>query len=108
MKEIPEKYRKRLMGLIPIERIVTWQISRPLKSLVERLLGYDGLTPALSDVLDSMGIVGTIPESVLRPLIPGRKIAGPAVTLKCVPEQLTPLRSTRKPRPNWQIRKRMP
>jgi len=91
--KIPDKYRKRLMGLIPVERIVTWQIARPPKLLLQELLAYEGLTPTLSDVLDSMGIAGTIPGSVLKPIIPGKKIAGPAITLKYVPEKLTPVQS---------------
>ncbi|HYB21283.1 MAG TPA: RraA family protein [Thermodesulfobacteriota bacterium] len=91
--KIPEKYRQRLMGLIPVERIVTWKISRPSKTLLQALLGYDGLTPTLSDILDSMGIVGAIPGSVLRPVLSGKKIAGPAVTLKYVPERLAPAQS---------------
>jgi len=90
MKKIPERYRRRLMGLIPVERIVTWQILRPLKSLLQELLTYDGLTPTISDILDSMGITGAVPGSVLRPVIPGKKIAGPAITLKYAPERLTP------------------
>jgi hypothetical protein len=69
MEKIPEKYRKRLMGLIPVERIVTWQILRPPKSLLQELLTYDGLTPTISDILDSMGIAGAIPGSVLRPVV---------------------------------------
>ena len=93
MRKIPAKYRQRLMGLIPVERIVTWQIPRPPNSLLPELLAYDGLTPTISDILDSMGLAGAIPGSVLRPVIPGRKIAGPAITLKYVPERLTPARS---------------
>lgn len=90
MRKVPERYRRRLMGLIPVERIVTWQILRPRKSLLQELLTYDGLTPTISDILDSMGIAGAVPGSVLRPVIPGKKIAGPAITLKYVPEHLTP------------------
>jgi len=93
MRKIPQKYRKRLMGLIPIERIVAWQIPRLAKSLLQELLSYDGLTPTLSDILDSMGIVGAIPGSLLKPVIPGKKIAGPAVTLKYVPERKPPAQS---------------
>ena len=88
--KIPERYRKRLMGLIPVDRIVTWQIPRPPKALLQELLSYDGLTPTLSDILDSMGIAGAIPGSVLKPVLSGKKIAGPAVTLKYVPEPLDP------------------
>jgi len=93
MKKIPEKYRKRLMGLIPVERIKAWQIPRPSKALLQELLGYDGLTPTLSDILDSLGIAGAIPGSLLRPVTPGKKIAGPAVTQKYIPERLTPAQS---------------
>jgi 4-hydroxy-4-methyl-2-oxoglutarate aldolase len=93
LKKIPEKYQQRLMGLIPVERIMTWQIPRPPKSLLQELLSYDGLTPTISDILDSMGMTGAIPGSVLRPVIPGKKIAGPAVTLKYVPERSTPTQS---------------
>jgi len=91
--KIPAQYRKRLMGLIPLDRIVAWQVPRPPKSLLQELIAYDGLTPTLSDILDSLGIAGAIPASVLRPVIPGKKIAGPAITLKYVPEMLTPAQS---------------
>ncbi|MGB9699525.1 MAG: RraA family protein [Thermodesulfobacteriota bacterium] len=87
---IPEKYKRRLMGLIPLEKIVTWEIPRPPKNLIQELLSYDGLTPTISDVLDSLGIRGAIPGSILKPVIPGKKIAGPAITLKYIPEEITP------------------
>jgi len=93
--KIPEKYGKRLMGLIPVERIATWQVPRPSPELIQELLKYEGLTPTLSDVLDSLGLVGAIPGSVLKPVLPGKKIAGPAVTLKYVPERMTPAQSFR-------------
>jgi regulator of RNase E activity RraA len=93
MAKIPEKYRKRLMGLIPTERIKTWQIQRPGRSLLQELLAYDGLTPTLSDILDSMGLTGAVPGSVLKPVLAGKKIAGPAVTLKYIPERMTPAQS---------------
>ncbi len=90
MAKIPEKYQKRLMGLIPVERIRTWEIARPPQALLQELLHYDGLTPTLADILDSMGIVGAVPGSQLRPVIAGRKIAGPVITLRYVPETMTP------------------
>jgi 4-hydroxy-4-methyl-2-oxoglutarate aldolase len=93
MTKIPQKYRKRLMGLIPIERIKTWQIPRPDKSLLQALLAFDGLTPTLSDILDSMGLTGAIPGSVLKPVLAGKKIAGPVLTLKYIPELMTPAQS---------------
>jgi regulator of RNase E activity RraA len=93
MTKIPQKYRKRLMGLIPIERIKVWQVPRPDKSLLQALLAFDGLTPTLSDILDSMGLTGAIPGSVLKPVLTGKKIAGPVVTLKYIPELMTPAQS---------------
>ena len=81
------------MGLIPPERIRTWQIARPAKSLLQALLSFEGLTPTLSDILDSMGIRGAIPGSILKPVLCGKKIAGPAVTLKYIPERATPAQS---------------
>jgi len=93
MRKIPERYRQRLMGLIPVERIGTWQILRPRKSLLQELLTYEGLTPTISDILDSMGIAGAVPGSVLRPIILGKKIAGPAITLKYAPERFSPAQS---------------
>lgn len=90
---MPERYKQRLMGLIPLHRIITWKIPRPPKALLQELLGYDGLTPTLSDILDSWGVGGAIPGSILKPVIPGKKIVGPAVTLKYVPERLTPTQS---------------
>ena len=93
MGKIPARYHRRLMGLIPVERIATWNIPRPPKSLLQELLSYDGLTPTISDILDAMGLAGAIPGSVLRPVIPGKKIAGPAITLRYVLERLTPSRS---------------
>jgi regulator of RNase E activity RraA len=90
MAKMPEKYRKRLMGLIPLERIKTWQVPRPSQSLLQELLSFDGLTPTLSDILDSMGLSGAVPGSTLRPVLSGKKIVGPAVTLKYIPEPMTP------------------
>jgi regulator of RNase E activity RraA len=93
--KIPERYRKRMMGLIPAERIITWHLPRPPKALIQELLSYEGLTPTLSDILDSMGIPGAIPGSLLQPVIPGKKIAGPAITLKYIPERMTTAQSFR-------------
>ena len=93
MSKMPEKYRTRLMGLIPVERIRTWQVPRPSRSLLRELLRFDGLTPTLSDILDSMGLNGAVPGSVLKPVLPWKKIAGPAVTLKYVPERTVPAQS---------------
>lgn len=91
--KIPAKYKQRLMGLIPQQRIITWKIPRPPKALLQEILTYEGLTPTISDILDALGVGGAIPGTILKPIIPGKKIAGPAVTLRYIPERLTPTQS---------------
>ncbi|WP_186326714.1 RraA family protein [Cytobacillus oceanisediminis] len=83
-------YQNKLMGLIPPERIVKVEFARPPREVIEAFLEMDGLTPTVSDVLDSMGIKGTISASRLRPIITGKKIVGPAVTIRYIPESNTP------------------
>jgi len=80
----------RLLGLIPVERIATVDITRTPKDLIDRLLTLEGITATISDILDSLGLQGVVPASVLKPLVSGRKIAGNAVTLRYIPEQETP------------------
>jgi regulator of RNase E activity RraA len=58
-------------------------------------LRFDGLTPTLSDILDSLGLAAAVPGSVLKPVLAGKKIAGPAVTLKYIPERMVPAKSFR-------------
>jgi 4-hydroxy-4-methyl-2-oxoglutarate aldolase len=84
-----ENYKHRLMGLIPLERIKTVTIPRPRKEIIETLMALDGVTPTISDVLDAMGMNGTIAANHLRPVIPGKKIVGPAVTIRYIPESIT-------------------
>ncbi len=85
-----EKYKDRLMGLIPPERIVKVEFTRPSREIIDAFMEMDGLTPTVSDVLDSMGIKGAISATRLRPIITGKKIVGPAVTIRYIPESNTP------------------
>ncbi len=86
-----EKYRDRLFGQIDETRIVCTEIPRPSKEIIEEYKKYaGGLTPTVSDILDSMGIVGVIAASVLKPLQQGKTIIGPVVTLRYVFERKTP------------------
>lgn len=89
-KEELQRYQHRLMGLIPPERIVTVDIPRASKEIIDGFLAIEGVTPTVSDILDSMGINGAIPASELRPVSPGQKIVGPAVTIRYIREQHTP------------------
>jgi 4-hydroxy-4-methyl-2-oxoglutarate aldolase len=83
------KYKDRLMGLIPEERIATVDVPRPPKSVIDEFKKYRGLTPTVSDVLDSMGIAGAVSASEIKPLQQDTTIVGPAVTLRYVMERNT-------------------
>lgn len=86
-----DKYRDRLFGLIDEERIRCTEIPRPPREVIEEFKKYaGGLTPTVSDILDSMGIIGAISASVLRPIQQGKTIIGPVVTLRYVFERKTP------------------
>ncbi len=83
------KYKDRLPGLIPVERIVAVDFPRPARQVVEGFKKLEEPTPTVSDILDSLGIEGTIPSSELKPIVPGKTIVGPATTLRYFPERDT-------------------
>lgn len=86
-----EKYRDRLFGLIDEERIQCTEIPRPSQEIIDAYKKYaGGLTPTISDILDSMGIIGTISASVISPLQDNVTVVGPVVTLRYVFERKTP------------------
>lgn len=62
----------------------------PENGAVERFLAITDLTSIVADALDVVGIgSGCVPGHVLTPLSRGRRICGPAVTLRYVAEQKT-------------------
>ena len=83
---------KRLSGVIPRQRIHRFDFRRPSRKIIERYLKVEDLTSGISDILDEKGIQGAIPASILRPIVSGRKVAGPAVTLRHLPERKTVVR----------------
>lgn len=87
-----EEYNKagRIWGLVPRERITRIKFPRVPKSIVDGYLSIDDMTTTVSDVLDSLGMDGAIPTSYLKPVIPGSKIVGSAVTIRNIPVRKTP------------------
>lgn len=69
-------------GTFPLQAILLPHAPRPPEGVVDALAALDGLACLVSDVLDDLGIGGVIPASRLRPVIEGRRILGPAVTLR--------------------------
>ena len=89
-KEFLEKIKDRLRG-VPIDRIRTVDLPRPSKDIIERYAKIEDLTSNVSDILDNKGIQAAIPASVLQPVIPGKVVVGPAITLRHIPERKVPL-----------------
>jgi len=87
------EYKDRLWGLIPMERIARFRIDRPPPSVVAAYRELQEPTPTLSDILDSLGVNGTVAASVLKPVVPGKTVVGPAVTLRYLVERLSVGRS---------------
>ena len=87
-----EVYMKagRIWGLVPKCRITKISFPRVSQDVCKAFLALDDLTSSVSDVLDSYGIEGAIPSSYLKPVITGKKIAGPAITIRNTPERKTP------------------
>ncbi len=83
------EYKNRLLGLISEDRIVTVDVSRPPRWIIEEFKKLKGLTPAVSDILDSMGIRGAVSASVIKPLQQCKMIVGPAITLRYILERNT-------------------
>lgn len=80
----------RIWGLVPQERIKQIKFERVSKDVIDRYLAIEDLTTSVSDVLDGLGIHGMVPASYLRPLTTGRKVVGPAVTIRNIVERKTP------------------
>ena len=90
VKEYEEyKAQGRIWGGVPQESIKKIKYPRIDKKIVEEFLALDDLTGSISDVLDTLGIRGTVPASYLSPVMPGSKIAGTAITLRSIPERKT-------------------
>jgi regulator of RNase E activity RraA len=64
--------------------------NRVSKEIIKQFLQIEDITSSISDVFDSLGICGAIPSSILKPIIAGKKIIGPAVTIKHIPDRVNP------------------
>lgn len=80
----------RIWGLVKKEQISTIRFERPSKDIIDRYLAVKDLTTSVSDVLDAMGVNGSVPASYVRPMNPGQKVVGPAVTIRNLPSRKTP------------------
>ena len=80
----------RIWGLVPRERITKIKFERTPKEIIDRYYKLEDMSTTVSDILDGYGIDGAIPTSYLKPVIPGSKIVGNAVTIRNIPVRKTP------------------
>jgi 4-hydroxy-4-methyl-2-oxoglutarate aldolase len=87
---------KRLTGRIAAENIKLMAVPRPPQGAIERLIALGDATGIISDTMDELGIAsGVIGASVLKPTIPGRTIAGPALTVRNILQRINPIEGAR-------------
>ncbi len=83
---------KKLTGRIASDRIRTHSTPKPPAGAVERFLAFGECTSLISDVMDELGVPqGAIGASTLKPTLPGKLIAGPALTVRNIKQRSDPL-----------------
>ena len=83
---------KKLTGRIAADRIRMQSTPKPPPGAVERFLALGECTSLISDVMDELGVSeGTIGATTLKPTLPGKLIAGPALTVRNIRQRSDPL-----------------
>lgn len=77
-----EKYKAegRIWGTVPREKIARIQIPRTSKEVIDRYYALEDMSTAVSDILDTYGIHGAVPNTYLKPVKAGSRLVGTAVT----------------------------
>ncbi len=70
------------LGKLPREAIRLLELPRLPADMLESYRQLVDLTGTLSDAMDELGIVGVIPAYVLPPVTSGKRIVGPALTVR--------------------------
>jgi 4-hydroxy-4-methyl-2-oxoglutarate aldolase len=61
--------------------------------IIQRFLALADLSGTISDVLDKLGIRGTLGSSILIPTLPSKRVVGAAVTVRNIPQRESSFRS---------------
>ncbi|MCW2486244.1 RraA family protein [Candidatus Symbiopectobacterium sp. NZEC127] len=77
-----QPYADRLLGTLNPQLIRHVEITRPAAEVIQGFLSLPDLTSVVADILDELGYDTAIPAQTLRPLTPGQRIVGPAVTAR--------------------------
>jgi 4-hydroxy-4-methyl-2-oxoglutarate aldolase len=73
---------KSTLGRLPREAIRLLELPRLPKDVLEGYQELVDLTGTLSDAMDELGIVGVVPACVLPPVATGKRVVGPALTVR--------------------------
>ena len=84
-----DEYRSqgRITGRLPREKFKKLKFPRVSEDIRKRFLAVEDLTSVVADILDGMGIEGAVAASFMRPVLPGTRIVGSAVTIRSIPER---------------------
>ena len=83
------KAEGRIWGIVPREKIVQIQIPRTSKEVIDRYYALEDMSTAVSDILDTYGIHGAVPNTCLKPVKAGSRLVGTAVTVRSIPSRKT-------------------
>jgi regulator of RNase E activity RraA len=81
--------RARLLGLISEDRILTVEIRRPSRAVLDGFLELTDLCSTISDALDELGVGGALAGCVLEQRVEGSRVIGPAITIRYGQEEGT-------------------
>ncbi|MEJ8562344.1 RraA family protein [Yoonia sp. GPGPB17] len=84
----------RIWGEVPLSRIRKVKFDRVSEKVRQAFLKLTDLTTTVADSLDKSGIRGAVAQTHLPNLVPGKRIAGTAITLRNIPERKTPTQGT--------------
>ena len=73
---------KTTLGKLPRDAIRMTELPRLPREVVDGYKVLVDLTGTISDAMDQLGIVGVVPAYVLPPVAPGKRVVGPAVTVR--------------------------
>lgn len=59
------------------------------QEIIDRFKALGDLSSSVSDVLDSLGIVGAIGSSIMKPTLPEKRVVGMAITVRNTPQPLS-------------------
>lgn len=81
--------KKELLGVIPEDRIKIMEVERPPNKVINDFLKIQDMSGSTSRAMEILGFESTIPSSTIKPLIEGKKIVGPAITVRDVPSRIS-------------------